>query len=150
MLGYYAHLITDAEFQTMIREDDRVRAAWMRIQEVPELYEVSAGLEKTWDSIKKLIPKRERMRGIYAIEADYLHAHPDSGYLTEILPLKSFPDYIDYLPQGAIARKIRVMGYTPERDEGASCLAISREEYASFVKNTVQLVVKQCKEKDLL
>lgn len=58
LLGYYAHLITDAEFQTMIREDDRVRAAWMRIQEVPELYEVSAGLEKTWDSIKKLIPKR--------------------------------------------------------------------------------------------
>lgn len=30
-LGYYAHLITDAVFQAMIRDENRVKAAWMRI-----------------------------------------------------------------------------------------------------------------------
>ncbi len=29
LLGYYAHLITDAAFQGMIRDEKRVRDAWM-------------------------------------------------------------------------------------------------------------------------
>ena len=32
LLGYYCHLITDAAFQAMIRDDDRVKATWMRIK----------------------------------------------------------------------------------------------------------------------
>lgn len=54
-------------------------------------------------------PKKDRMREIYAMEAEYLCGHPNSGYLTEILPLKAFHDYIDYLPQGCVVRKIGVM-----------------------------------------
>ena len=33
LLGYYCHLITDAAFQAMIRDDDRVKATWMRIKQ---------------------------------------------------------------------------------------------------------------------
>lgn len=111
LLGYYAHLITDAAFQAMIRDKDRVRAVWMRIKDDEELSVAGAGMDETWDSVKRLIPKKDRMRAIYAMEAEYLNNHPNSGYLTEILPLKSFPDYIDYLPKGCIVRKIGVMGY---------------------------------------
>lgn len=107
-------------------------------------------MDETWDSVKLLIPKKERMRGIYAMEAEYLSDHPNSGYLTEILPLKSFPDYIDYLPNGCIARKIGVMGYLPQQEKDASYIAISQDEYADFVKNTIQLVVKQFEEKNLV
>lgn len=35
------------------------------------------------------------------------------------------------------------MDYLPERDKDASYVAISQDEYANFVKETIQLVVKQ-------
>ena len=91
------------------------------------------------------------MREIYAMEAEYLSDHPNSGYLTEILLLKVFPDYIDYLPKGSIVRKICVMGYLPELDKSINqFITMSRDEYANFVEDTIQLVVKQFAEKNLI
>lgn len=150
LLGYYSHLITDAAFQAMTRDADRLRAAWDRIKGDVDFHSAAVGMEETWDSIKILVPKKERMRQIYAIEGEYLRDHPDSGYLTEILPLKDFPDYIDYLPAGAIVRKIGVMGYLPTPDESVpQYIAISREEYAAFVADTIQLVIERFTEKHL-
>jgi len=84
------------------------------------------------------------MRRIYVIEGEYLRDHPDSGYLTEILPLTQFPDYIDYLPTGAIVRKIGVMGYLPKPDENVTrFITMSREEYRTFVENTIELVLEK-------
>ncbi len=150
LLGYYAHLLTDAAFQAMIRNEDRVKAVWSRIKADEQLREASGSMEETWDSVKKLVPKRNRMREIYAMEAEYLRDHPKSGYLTEILPLKAFPDYIGYLPQGSIVRKIGVMGYLPNLDDSVEYITMSRQEYAEFVDQTVQLVVAQFLEKRLL
>lgn len=151
LLGYYAHLITDAAYQAMTRNENRVMAAWSRVKADADLCKASMGMEETWDSIKKLISKGERMQEIYAMEAEYLRDHPGPGYLTEILPLKEFPDYIDYLPQGSIVRKIGVMGYLPELDESVKkYIAISRAEYAAFVGNTIQLVMKQFADKNLI
>ena len=151
LLGYYSHLITDVAFQAMTRNADRLRAAWDRIKDDNRFCTAGAGMEETWDAIKMLIPKKERMRQIYAIEWEYLRDHPDSGYLTEILPLKNFPDYIDYLPAGAIARKIGVMGYLPKPDEsGTPFLAITRDEYQSYVSDTTQKIIDIFTNKDLL
>ena len=147
LMGYYAHLITDASFQKMIRDEDRVKAVWKRIKENEDLRKQSAGMEETWDNAKKLIPKRVWIGHIYSLEAEYLNAHPDSGYLTEILPLKDFPDYIDYLPEGAIVRKIGVMGYLPEINESlGEWIAISREEYEAYIQDTIQLILKRFRE----
>ncbi len=150
LLGYYSHLITDAAFQAMIRDEERVRATWMRIKADEELRAAGVGLDETWDSVKRVIPKNARMREIYAMEAEYLCEHPNSGYLTEILPLKSFPDYIDYLPQGCIVRKIGVMGYLPEQDKAIKYISMSQDEYAKFVEDTIQLVVNLFCEKNLV
>lgn len=151
LLGYYCHLITDAAFQSMIRDDDRVKATWMRIKADEKLSVAGAGMDETWDSVKRLIPKKNRMREIYAMEAEYLSEHPNSGYLTEILPLKSFPDYIDYLPQGCIVRKIGVMGYLPEPEKSINkFITMSKDEYANFVEDTIQLVIQQFAEKNLM
>ncbi len=115
LLGYYA-------------------AAWRRALAIPALAEKARGLTPSWPAVKALIPKEERMKDVYAIEAEYLAAHPDSGYLTDILPLRSFPDYIDYLPEGAMVRKIGVMGYLPKAEESAfPFVAVSREEYAAYI-----------------
>ncbi|MBO7252731.1 MAG: zinc dependent phospholipase C family protein [Oscillospiraceae bacterium] len=144
LMGYYAHLITDAAFQKMIRDENRVKAVWERIRKSEQFRERAVSMEETWDNVKKLIPKRIWIEQIYSLESEYLHAHPDSGYLTEILPLKVFPDYIDYLPKGAIVRKIGVMGYLPSINEDLTeWIAISREEYEAYVQDTVQMILEQ-------
>ncbi len=143
LLGYYAHLLTDAAFQSMIRDEERIRAVWARIKADEELRKAAAGMDENWDSAKRLIPKESRMREIYTMEAEYLRDNPNSGYLTEILPLKEFPDYIDYLPKGSIVRKIGVMGYLPTPGDTVDFITISRKEYAEFVEQTAQLVIEQ-------
>lgn len=150
-LGYYGHLLTDAAFQAMTRNPARVENVWRRIKADNTLCTESKGMPETWDSAKKLIPKREWMKGIASLEAKYLSEHKDSGYFTEILPLKEFPDYIDYLPHGAIPRKIRVMGYLPvcEATQRAF-IALSQQEYESFLYSTIQLVISRFQERNLV
>lgn len=110
--------------------------------------EKAKGYPEDWDSVRKLIPKNVRMNEIYAMEAEYLRAHPDSGYLTEIMALKDFPDYIDYLPQGSIARKVRIMGRVPEIGENiVNYITISREELRLFVDDTTELMLHKFREK---
>ena len=151
LLGYYAHLLTDAAFQAMIRDDNRVKAAWCRLKEYKGLTVNCVELPETWDSIKAIFPKKGWMKGVYSIEAEYLHDHPDSGYLTDILSLEGSPDYIDYLPTGCILRKIGIMGYLPKDSKATDTfLAISREEYKAFVENTANLVVERFKEYKLI
>ncbi len=149
LLGYYAHLLTDAAFQEMIRNENRVKAVWERIKSNQHLRQAGTGMDESWDSVKKLISKSNRMKEIYTIEAEYLKEHPNSGYLSEILPLKEFPDYIDYLPQGSIVRKIGVMGYFPKTDDTVDFITMSRREYAEFVDQTVQLVLEMFLSKKL-
>ena len=145
LLGYYSHLIADAEFQRMIRDSKRVEDVWMRIKADSELREKSKGYPEDWDSAKILISKKERKKDIDTIEAEYLEENPRSGFLTEIINLKEFPDYIDYLPHGAIVRKIGAMGYVPQK-EPARFIGISREEYQEYVKNTIEIVVRKLRE----
>lgn len=141
LLGYYAHLITDAEFQSFTRDEKRIASAWKRIKEHPALSEKASGMPGTWDSIRLLISKDDRMKDIYTIEADYLQEHPESGYLTEIRGLSAFPDYIDYLPHGAIVRKIGAMGYLPKKETGKyPYLAMSKDEYWAFADRAVHSV----------
>ena len=143
LLGYYAHLIADAEFQRYIRDPERVASSWERIKKHPELSAKAETMPETWDSVKKLINRTERMKDINTIEAKYLEKHPDSGYLTVVLGLESFPDYIDYLPTGAIVRKIGVMGYLPKAETGIyPFIAMTRDEYSTFVKNATELVIR--------
>lgn len=144
LLGYYAHLVADAEFQRWIRDTGRVAASWERIKKHAALWEKASQLQESWDAVKCLINKNERMKDIYTIEAEYLEEHPASGYVTEILPLKAFPDYIEYLPKGAIVRKIGVMGYLPKKEAGMySFVAMTREEYAVFLDNTVKQILQK-------
>lgn len=151
LLGYYAHLITDAAFQWFIRDDKRVEDTWKRIDEDENLRIRAKGLPMNWDSVKKIIPREERMHEIYSMEAEYLRDNPASGYLTEILPLKEFTDYIDYLPQGCIVRKIGIMGYVPQTDENlTNPIAMSRDEFNYFSEYASTLVLNKLREWNLI
>lgn len=156
LLGYYTHLITDAAWKEYTWDERRVKAVWDRIKADTYLREKTKGYPESWDSIKRLaaenILAKDRYRNeIHSIEAEYLKEHPDSGYLTEIIPLKEFPDYVDYLPPGSIIRKIGIMGKIPEADEKiGDLLILSKEEHTLFVENTTRLFLQKIREKALL
>ncbi|MCR5332001.1 MAG: hypothetical protein K6E62_12575 [Lachnospiraceae bacterium] len=105
-------------------------------------------MEETWDNFKKLFPDRkDRMKDFYVIEREYLDEHPESGYFTEIQGLEVFPDYIDYLPEGAISAKVKMMYYMPTLEEGKyPFVGFSREEYAGFLENAVEKAVRTIEE----
>lgn len=140
LLGYYSHLLTDGAFQEYIRDKRRVETVWTRI-DASVLAEASSGMERTWDSVKRLISGKERRNWIELLEKEYLDANPSSGYLKYIVPLQGFPDYLEYMPAGCIERKVRIMGYVPQkRDYGLGDIAFSRDEYRFFVTSTIKLV----------
>ena len=141
MLGYYAHLIADAQFQKMIRDEARVAAVGDRIKAHPAWAQKAEGLDKTWDAAKKLLSKKQLTREISALEAEYLAGNPESGYLKHIVPLTEFPEYLDFMPKGCIARKVRVMGGIPQAHQ-TEFFSISREEYADYVERTVKLTIQ--------
>lgn len=150
LIGYYAHLLTDAAFQKFIRDEARVAAAWKRIHADPILGPKAKGCPETWDAVKRLVPKNVRMEQIYNMEAEYLAANPQSGYLTQIMTLKEFPDYIDYLPKGAIVRKIGVMGWIPQVSRALpDPVTMTKEEYQGFVADTVDMITAVFHEKGL-
>lgn len=105
-------------------------------------------MDETWDNFKKLFPDRkDRMKDFYVVEREYLDAHPDSGYFTEIQDLEFFPDYIDYLPKGAIPAKVKMMYYIPTLEEGKyPFVGFSREEYAGFLDRAVEKAVHAIEE----
>ncbi len=151
LLGYYAHLITDAAWKRYVRDEHRVKAAWLRLKNNKDLYLRAKGYPKDWATLKMLVSIKMYTNEIYTMEAEYLRENPDSGYLKEILPLKEFPDYIDYLPTGCIVRKIGVMGYIPKIDEGlTNPIAMSREEFRAFTENTASLVMSKFREVNLI
>lgn len=144
LLGYYSHLLTDAAFHAMLRDGNRVAAAWHRVLSDEKLREKAAGMTPCFASIKKCIPPNVRFHGIERIEAEYLRGNPSSGYLTEILTLREFPDHIDYLPHGCIARKVRVMGRLPDDSVlEHDSVALSDEEFLAFVRDTTELVTNK-------
>lgn len=148
LLGYYSHLITDAELQRTIRDEKRVAEAWKRVKCFPDLCAKAEGMDETWDSFKKLFSNRnDRMKDFFVIEREYLDAHPNSGYFTEIRDLEEFPDYIDYLPEGAIPMKVKLMYYMPTLERGQyPFVGFSREEYNDFLEIVVRKVVTAIKE----
>lgn len=146
--GYYAHIAADACFQRMIRDDERVKQVWQRIRNSPALAARAEGAFQTWDSVKILMPKPERLREIAALEAEYLNKNPNSAFFTEILALKTFPRYLDFLPEKAIERKISVMAVVPERTGALhSLISISEEEYAAYLRDTSEFITESIREK---
>ena len=105
---------------------------------------MAKGMTPDFDSIKKLLPPGVRFHGVTRAEAEYLRKNPGSGYLTEILPLREFPDYIDYLPHGCIVRKIGIMGYMPDDSVlEHDTVALSEKEFSDFVRDTTELVTEK-------
>lgn len=151
LLGYYAHLITDALYMRFLTDEARIKDVWRRILEDEDAKKRVEGMECSWNNVRRALDKERRFREIGAIERSYLDRNPDSGFIRYILPLTDFPDYIDYLPKGAIKRKVSVMGVIPDRmKRGESLIGTTEEELTGFVRSAAQVVVQKITEAEAL
>lgn len=143
LLGYCAHLITDAAYQAFIRNEERVPNCYARLRAAPELLRQIEGQPETFDTLKKVFGKRRIFRDIVILEHEYVLSHPEGCYERVLRKTEQFPDYLDFFPSGAVPRKIRVMAYPveplPEQDTPHYFFA--REEYEAFLNETCEEIV---------
>lgn len=145
-LGYYAHLIADVMWIRFSMDEKRVKAMWQRIRAAEELKEKADGLPETYEAARQLDRARRRKTEIAAWENEYLYTHPETAYLTVLQTVKAFPDYPDFLPKGAILRKIGVMGGVPGRYTGtAEQVFFTFSEMNAYAADTCTEIVQRIK-----
>jgi len=148
LLGYYAHLVTDVMYQNSVRDEERVKNVWKRIYADRSLSQKAKGLAPTWANAKSLFPKETRLLEQQSIEAEYLENHPGSGYLTEILPIKTIETYLSFLPGEYIVRKIGVMASVPDPTRKPDqYYTITKEEYGKFLSDTIAYLEREFRKK---
>ena len=139
LLGYYSHLITDAQYQRFIRDNDRLISCFNRIKSNIEMYKKIEGYPETFDTLKKVFGKWNVFADIIELENKYIIDNPNCSYNQILRTTKNFPDYIDFLPENAINRKLPIM--FKEYDEwstvkGSGFYFFSVEEYENYLIET--------------
>ena len=148
MMGYYTHLIADAEFQRFYQSPEMTAARFVRIKSVPEYAARVAGMPEIHDTVRRMFSRNEKMGDMAAVERDYVRKNPETVYNTVLKNVKEFPDYIDYLPAGAIARKIPIMlAAEAAAEEKTTFVFITPAEHDAYVKRTAGLIYRKLKEK---
>ncbi|MBR3841267.1 MAG: zinc dependent phospholipase C family protein [Erysipelotrichales bacterium] len=143
ILGYLSHLITDVEFQKFIRNEERVRNTFKRLNTNVEYKNKLLNLPETFDTIKTVFGKAEAFKDIEYFEHTYLSKNPKASYLTVLKNINGFDDYLDFLPKGAISRKIKIMLEDIKLQEERELYFFTKLEYDEFIKNTSNLIYEQ-------
>lgn len=143
LLGYYSHLITDVEFQKFVREEERVKNVFDRLKANDVLREKISGYSEDFDTLKNVFGKNNVFYDITIQESGYLKLNPTSGYNTVLRNIEEFPDYLEYFPQGAIIRKIRIMVNKPDQEiPEYEFLFFSKQEFEKFIHETSNIVYR--------
>ena len=151
LLGYYAHLIADVEAQRAMRDPLRVQAIFRRIASIPEMQAKVAGLPETMDTLKAAFGGRKAVsQDVAYLENRYLLQHPDSVYNTVVRKTTDFPDYLDYLPAGAISRKIRIMAVPADPNlPKTEFIFYTEAEYEVLIQTAVEHILVALQDKGL-
>lgn len=85
---------------------------------------------------------------LYMQEFNYLKDNPNSKYNTVLKTINSFPDYLDYLPKGAITRKINIIkDYLDVKQQRDEFIFFSEHEFEEFVEGTSNLIYELLNDK---
>ncbi len=131
--GYYAHLVADVAFRLFAHDETRIAASFARIKRIPTHRDALAGLPETFDTLKAYFGKRALLADIAFYEAQYLQNNPDNSYDCVLRAVTDFPDYLDFLPPGAIPRKIDVMTHPIVEIPETDLLHVTGTEYEAFL-----------------
>lgn len=139
--GYYAHLVTDVAYQKFVRDEKRVKSIFRRLKQNQEMHARIGGLPEDFDTLKKVFGRNRLFNDVVIQEINYLRETPGSRYNTVIKQTHDFPDYIDYLPQGTIVRKIGIMAREDmSMKETGAYVFFTQGEFNEFAENTSELI----------
>ncbi len=138
--GYYAHLVADVEFRLFSHDEGRIAASFARIKRIPAHREALAGQPACFETLKAYFGKRALLDDTAYYEALYLAENPDNSYDTVLRKITVFPDYLDFLPPGAIPRKIGVMAHPVTSVEKTEGLHVTRAEYAAWIDRVSEIL----------
>lgn len=148
MLGYYSHLIVDVEFQKFVREENRVKAIFTRLFERPDLSKQIGERPHNFDTIKSVFGKDNVFFDLYLQELNYLVEHPESRYYSILGKINTFPDYMDYLPEGAIVRKLKtITNYLDTEEQRTDFVFFSEDEISNFIEAVCQFIIVKINER---
>ena len=140
-LGYYAHLITDAEFHMFMRDERRLHGCFERANADWDIREMIAGKPEEFEILKYALGRKRMDLEQHCLEAEWLKKNPENLYDNLLCRVNEFPDYIDYLPDGAITRKISVMQMTyADLIPPKVFVFYTSEELEKFVDDTARKV----------
>lgn len=140
LIGYYAHLVTDAACQRFIRDERRVKASLDRLAHHAVHREQITDREVDFDMLKHIFGKMTVWGDIMAYEERYVLAHPDSLYHRVLLKTADYSDYLGILRPGAIARKIPRMVHEVTCARASDQLFFSDAELDGFIEDTAQQI----------
>lgn len=144
LYGYYAHLITDVEFQKFVRNEERISEIYDRIKSAVGVNEIIIGKPENFDTLKNNLGKAEIFLDIYAQEMNYFNKNEKSNYNTILKNIVDFNDYIDYMPKGAISRKLKIIiAEYSSNIEREKYIFFTEEDINRFVKNTCSIIEKE-------
>ena len=147
--GYYSHLVTDVEFQRFVRNEERIKNTYLRIKQDDEMCIKIENFPENLDTLKTVFGRNNVLNDIVTQEINYLKATPHSRYNTIIKKTHDFPDYIEYLPKGAIVRKIGVMAKEDmSMKDKEKYIFFTQEEFNKFLENTSGLIYKLLHDKN--
>lgn len=137
LLGYYSHLAADVLFMRFIRDESRLQNCFARVKAQPDLHRAVVGLPETLDTLKAVFGKTTVFADIVHLEQSALCTAPSPSYRTVLLYVDTFPDYLDFLPSGAVARKIPVMlrRFAAETAD-PSFVFFTEAEYAGYLRSS--------------
>jgi hypothetical protein len=113
-------------------------------------------MPEDFDTLKSVFGKWHIFDDIHIQEQRYLDANVASRYTTVLKKMKSFPDYLDYMPEGAITRKLGIITAQPNQfEKRVEFLFFTEQEMARFVDDTAGLIFnlmseKMCKDHEIL
>lgn len=143
--GYYTHLVTDVMFSRFLHDEVRCAACLNRLKAdgryTAHLSETDAA--DGFAVIKQAVGREALNADTAYLEGMYLASHPDNSYTAVLRRIESFPDYLDFLPPGAIVRKIGIMAVDMRLSEIAKTdmLIFSGDEYRRFMDDVCAYVM---------
>lgn len=127
LLGYYAHLLTDIEFATMIKQKKSNDPLYQKLKEDKNFIWT---IKRDW----------------YDLDHLYFREHPDSIFFKVFQHVKEFPDYLHYYPKGAIIRQVKYITdfYLKSSDDlDREYQYLTAAEMDNFLDNAIKVIEKK-------
>ncbi len=124
LYGYYVHLLTDIEFRRLVKTKKRTDKNYEILNEDKNFIWT---IKKDW----------------YDLDHLYFRDNQSSLFYKIFQHVKTFPDYLDYYPKGAVENKVNYITdfYLKSSDNlDRKYIYLTSEEMGNFLDETVKLI----------